>query len=198
MKRLLQLGFVVGLVGTFAAAYFYPWVDYTRYRSETSVVANGGRVEQFVVHLPADRIDPREVAGDAAPTFDQFKLRDVNGNVIGLAAKHRVETTAGAATSWLLTIPSRGSIVLTAAAGATEPGLESIEAMLLERGWEPGQSVEQQLSIDLGNPAQSVTTTGEFRGIDFELIETWEVSGLDDDGNVRGTLRLNTVGRQAS
>lgn len=199
MKRLLQLGFILGLAGTLAAAYFAPGFEYTRYRSAASVVANGGRVEQFVVRLPADRIGlpiqaaPPASAGGSA-RLEHFKLRDAGDNVIGIAVRHRVDAADGSQTAWLLTIPSRGTIAL--AAPADSPG--SIEGVLAERGLSAGQTLSPELSIDLGSPAASVEATGEFAGIDFELVETWVVTGLEDDGRVRGTLRLNTVGRQST
>lgn len=198
MKRLLQLGFFLGFAGTIAAAYFAPWFEYTRYRSAAQVVANGGRIEQFMVRLPADRIDSgtQNAAStpDGTPTqISHFKLRDADGNVIGVAARHEVDVAGGNETAWLLTIPSRGTMVLASAA----PRSTSISEVLADRGLVPGRSLERELSVDFGGPSRSVATTGEFSGIDFELVETWVVSGLDEDGVVRGTLRLNTVGRQS-
>jgi len=200
MKRLLQLGFILGLGGTIAAAYFAPWFEYPRFPSATSVVANGGRVEQFQAHLPADRIDsmPESVsaasAGDSGARLQHFKLRDAKGNVIGLAARHELRMGDADETAWLLTIPSRGTIALA----AMSPGSGSIESVLAARGLAPGASVDQPLSIDFGLPAMSVATTGEFTDIEFELVETWVVTGVDDDGQIRGTLHLNTVGMQST
>jgi len=200
MKRLLQLGFLLGLAGTIAAAYLTPFVDYTRYRSAATVVANGGRVEQFMVRLPADRIgqpvaapSPAAADGGSMPRLEHFKLRDADGNVIGLAARHELVIADRIETAWLLTIPSRGAIVLAAAS----PASASIDAVLAERGLVPGEGAAPELSIDLGEPAASVAATGEFSELDFELVETWIVTGLDADGGIQGTLRLNTVGRQS-
>ena len=197
MKRLLQLGFILGLAGTFALAWFAPIFEYTRYRSATSVVANGGRVEQFLVHLPVDRIESpagAEVARDTGLRLSHYKLRDAEGNVIGLAARHELQTGATAQTAWLLTIPSRGAIALA----ASGPGEGAIETEVAARGLTAGQSIDQPLSIDSSQPARSVSATGEFSGIDFELVETWVVTGLDEDGGIRGTLRLNTIGRRST
>ena len=92
MKRMLQLGFVLGLGGALAAAWFMPWFEYQRYYSATSVLPNGGRVEQFMVRLPADRIAApiRVGASPAGVRLEHFKLRDAEGNVIGLVARHEV------------------------------------------------------------------------------------------------------------
>jgi hypothetical protein len=195
MKRLLQLGFFLGFCGVLAAGYFSPWFEYPRYRSAATVVQNGGRLEQFLVRLPADRIGsalPKTQQPDAGQ-LAHFKLRDAEGNVIGIAARHSVPLADGTATSWLLTIPSRGSIALAASA----PAAESVEAELARRGLVAGSRSESELSIDFGMPAKSVAATGEFAKIDFELVETWLVSGLDSDGEIQGTLRLSTLGRAA-
>lgn len=195
MRRLLQLGFVLGLAGTLASAWLYPWFDYTRYRSATGVVTNGGRVEQFIVRLPADQIDAgarSEIHPDA--DLKHYKLRDVEGNVIGVAARHVLGIDGMDQTAWVLTIPSRGSVAL--AADSVDTG--AIESLVAASGVLPGQTLEQPLSIDSGLAAQSVTATGEFANIDLELFETWVVTGIDDEGRIRGTLRLNTVGRQAT
>jgi hypothetical protein len=191
MKRLLQLGFVLGLFGTLAAAYFAPWFEYPRYRSAATVVPNGGRLEQFEVRLPADRIGLAVPSDSDQGSLEHFKLRDAEGNVIGLAARHSLPLGDSTAISWLLTIPSRGSIAF---ASSAPPG-ESIETQLEVRGVAVGGGVEPALSIDVGTPARSVATTGEFAEINFELVETWVVSGLADNGDIRGTLRLSTLGR---
>ena len=196
MKRLLQLGFVLGLVGTIAVAYFFPWFEYERYLSKTSVVANGGRVEQFTVRLPADRIESSSDSEGADPgsRLSHFKLRDSDGNVIGIAAKHEVAVADRQETAWLLTIPSRGTIALA----ASSPVSRSIESIVVSSGLGAGQSIDPGLSIDSASLATSVATTGEFAGISFELTETWIVTGIEDDGRIRGTLQLNTIGTQST
>jgi hypothetical protein len=65
-----------------------------------------------------------------------------------------------------------------------------------ERGLAIGETLEQALSIDVAAPARSVTATGEFANLEFDLVETWVVTGIDEDGQVHGTLQLNTIGRQ--
>ena len=56
MKSLFISGVIIGFAAVLAAAFYYPWVDHVRIPSRTSVQANGGRVEQFLVRLPADRV----------------------------------------------------------------------------------------------------------------------------------------------
>lgn len=200
MKRLLQLGFILGLGGTIALAYFAPFFEFTRYRSLTSVVNNGGRVEQFVVRLPADRIDstrgtdPAESSTGSETAIEHFKLRDSEGNVIGLAAKHELTVGGARETAWLLTIPSRGTIALA----STSPVAGSVDSSVAALGIAKGQNIATAHSIDIGVPAKSIAATGEFDGISFELLETWVVTGIDADGAIRGTLHLNTVGMQST
>jgi hypothetical protein len=133
-------------------------------------------------------------AGGSQTRLNHFKLRDAEGNVIGLAAKHELTVGDTQETAWLLTIPSRGSIALAASA----PRAESIESVVSTLGISNGQNADSAHSIDIGTAAKSVATTGEFEGIDFELLETWVVTGLDNDGKIRGTLHLNTVGMQST
>lgn len=200
MKRLLQFGFVLGLGGTLAAAYFAPWFEFTRYRSLTSVVQNGGRVEQFVVRLPADRIEPVAAAestltaSETPMRMHHFKLRDTEGNVVGLAAKHELGIGDNREIAWLLTIPSRGTIALA----ASSPNQGSIESVVAGLGLSLGQNADQPHSIDFGNPARGIAATGEFDGIDFELVESWTVTGVDAAGQIRGTLHLNTIGTEST
>lgn len=193
MKRLLQLGLLLGFFGTLAGAYFAPWFEFPRIRSAATVVPNGGRLEQFEVRLPADRIGGGLTVPFApeAGSLEHFKLCDVEGNVIGIAARHSLPLADGWATSWLLTIPSRGTIAF--APGV--PASETLETLLAASGLVAGARSEPGLSIDLGAPAKSLATTGVFAKMEFDLVETWIVAGLEADGAVRGTLRLSTVGR---
>lgn len=191
MKRLLQLGFILGFLGTLAGAYFAPWFEFPRFRSAATVVPNGGRLEQFEVLLPADRIGDGVAVPSESGSLEHFKLRDVEGNVIGLAVRHSLPLADGMSTSWLLTIPSRGTIAFA----ASTPASETLESLVAASGLVAGARSEPEISIDLGTPARSVATTGEFTRINFELVETWTIAGLDADGAIRGTLRLSTVGK---
>ncbi len=211
MKRLLQFGFLLGFLATAAAAYFLPWLGYERYPSATAAVMNGGRSEQFLVRLPNDRIyaaasgmttpaspvvTPLSAAAglgeNAATAVEHYKVRDVNGNVIGVAARHATTTPEGNATAWMLSLPSRGTIVFGGAGGA----IGQIDSALGERGWTPGQALSAEFSVARTAGLPSVHGTREFDGIDFTLDETWQVTGVDDEGQLRGTIALDTVGRR--
>lgn len=208
MKRLLQLGLIMGFAGALAAVYFTPWIRYERYASEANVIANGGRSEQFLIRLPSDLIQagpvtPHHGASDgaqgaeAAPPgppnapavlIEHFKLRDVNGNVLGVAARHFSSSESTAA--WLLAIPSRGTLV--AVGEGSSP--RAIETALGERGWRPGTDFAANLTLELTPRATGVAATGEFEGIDLRLTEARSVTGVDSDGVVRGTITLGTIG----
>src|SRR4051812_17606724 len=57
MKITFFLAILFGFVGVLAAGHFVPWGAHVRLPSQTHVIANGGRAEQFLIRLPADRID---------------------------------------------------------------------------------------------------------------------------------------------
>jgi hypothetical protein len=133
MKSTFVVAVVLGFVGILAAGHFVPWFPHVRLPSKTTVVANGGRSEQFIIRLPADRITAigASAAGIRAATpsggaglppnltaqpllVEHFKIRDSSNNVIGIAARHWSADAAGSGTAWSLLIPSRGAMLLTA------------------------------------------------------------------------------------
>src|SRR5690606_20070848 len=119
MRTLFIVVVALGFAAVLAAARFAPWLDPVRLPSHTTVVANGGRAETFVIRLPADRIaaagseaaglraDAEASAalvsalGSAEVLVEQFKVRDREGQVIGIAARHwaPADGAAGAAGS---------------------------------------------------------------------------------------------------
>ncbi len=212
MNRLFKLGLIIGFAGTLAAAYFVPWISYARYASEASVVANGGRSERFVIRMPDDVIYAADAdtatlrsqafpaamgLGTAASEFptriEQFKLRDVQGNVLGLASRHWTYVDTGATTSWLLVIPSRGAISFTGAGEAQG----ALSDALSELGWQEGRPFTGSVGAQIGDVLESVTTSGEFSGLEIDLTETWAITGVDASGQIQGTIELNTIGRRA-
>ena len=214
MKRLFIIGLLVGFAGLLAAAHFVPWVSHVRLPSQTSVVANGGRAERFVIRLPADRIHalgsataglrsrgfpaPATIPGEdatALPLLEHFKVRDSAGNVIGIAARHWTATPSGPRTSWTLTIPSRGSLVLAAPGEA--PGV--VDAALTDRGYTSGSPWSGELSLAMvgdSATAESVVGSREFAGLDVAYTETWNITGIGESGEIRGTIELDTVSRR--
>lgn len=173
MRTLFIVGVALGFAAVLAAARFAPWLDPVRLPSHTTVVANGGRAETFVIRLPADRIaaagseaaglraDAEASAalvsalGSAEVLVEQFKVRDREGQVIGIAARH-----------WA---PADG------AAGA---------------GWSGELRVEFPRAPSSGRVQGG---THEFAGLEGTYTETWTITGVDESGELRGTIELDTV-----
>lgn len=212
MRRLLIFGLLVGFAGTLAGAHFLPWVNYDRVSSQTSVVANGGRAERFVVRLPVDRIQAVDSADSelrgsessasiAIPEsvgpmrLEHFKVRDSIGNVIGIAARHWLQTPDGPAATWALSIPSRGSLVMTGGGEAREV----LETALASRGYRAGAAWSGELVVRMveeGTATRSVMGSQEFSRLDVQFTETWTVTGVGEDGELRGTIALDTISRR--
>lgn len=209
MKAVFLLAILCGFGGTLAGAHFAPWLAHARLPSHTSVVANGGRAEQFLIRLPADRIAATDgEAGGLRATgavgtmllpaqfvaepllVEHFKVRDSAGNVVGVAARHWTATGAAATTTWSVLIPSRGALVLSAPGEARG----ALETALRARGYSAGQAWEGQLSVQMVQAGGAVSAgTGEFERLTGEYTETWTVSAVDEDGKVSGTIELGTV-----
>ena len=83
MKAVLLLSILVGFGGTLAGAHYVPWLAHVRLPSHTSVVANGGRSEQFLIHLPADRL--------AATGFGEYHPVAEGETPDALAQNRRIE-----------------------------------------------------------------------------------------------------------
>lgn len=135
MKRLFFIAFFAGLLAVVLAASFWPLPQHLRYHSITSVPADGGRLEEFVIHWPDDRIPRRGESRSALPvtsavgaavledsagrrvSAELFRLRDAEDNVIGVAGRlagtgGAIADTGRSASNWLLVIPSRGALFL--------------------------------------------------------------------------------------
>lgn len=212
MKILFFIGIVIGFAATLAGARFYPWVDVPRVPSHTTVVANGGRAEQFLIRLPADRISSQgsPSAGVRAAAFpegavlpadwlespgliEQFKLRDRTGDVIGLAARHWTETVGNTATAWLIVIPGRGAMLLAGPGESTG----AVDAAMRAGGHRPGEAWSGDLELIIGAEAHAagrmLAGTLEFDGLDGRYTETWRLAGIDAAAALRGTIVLDTV-----
>jgi hypothetical protein len=209
MKIVFLLAVLAGFAGTLAAAHFAPGLEQARLPSHTSVVANGGRAEQFLIRLPADRIAAtdgeagglRAQGGEGAMPMpaqflaepllvEHFKVRDASGAVIGVAARHWTGGNAPA-TTWSVLIPSRGAFVLSAPGEARG----ALESALRAGGYSAGKSWAGQVAVPmLKAPAGTLAAgTGEFEGLAGSYTETWTVAAVDEDGKVAGTIALDTV-----
>lgn len=216
MIRVFFLGLLLGFGGIVAGAYLYPWVEHERIPSQTSVVANGGRLERFVIRLPADRISstggsqmgiraaaypkdavlPAEFVGKDI-LIEQYKLRDTDGTVIGVASRHATSTEAGPQVAWAFVIPARGALIIAASvrdAGAVDAALES-------SGFEYGSTWSGEVRVPLiraSDASRTVFGSSEFVGLDAQLAETWTITAVDDDGVLQGTIELSTVSKLGS
>ena len=212
MKASLLSGVILGFAAVLVAAWFFAWVDHVRIPSRTSVLANGGRSEQFLIRLPADRVAalanaesgarlksfpagvslPDEVGGELL-LLEHFKIRDAGGDVIGVASRHTVEVERRIETSWSLVIPSRGAMLLRGSAAAS-----MLDRRLVDAGFQQGQAWAGDIRIpppdaDLTDGGDLMAGTGEFDGLAGRYAESWQITGVSAAGELRGTIELNTV-----
>ena len=169
MLKTLIFGFLLGVVGTVAAAYYVPVVDQYRESSVISVSPNGGNTESFRINIPTDRImigAPRQAEplppGLQWPVdqrFDGvrvelFKVRNARDTVIGVASRMVAESESiEDSVEWVLHIPARGTFYVTMPPQAAD-------------------GVSRAGAIRAG--------TREFRPMQGEVSERW-VPNTDDD-----------------
>ncbi|HEX7081126.1 MAG TPA: hypothetical protein VF329_08945 [Gammaproteobacteria bacterium] len=211
MRAAFAAGLTIGIAAVLAAARYFPWVDLPRLPSETTVVANGGRAERFLIRLPADRIAGAgsteaglrgaafpdgaalpEGVPDAPLLIELFKIRDADGSVIGTAARHWTEAAGEPAVAWLITIPGRGAMML-AAPGEPERAADSV---LGAGGYRPGESWGGAVELRPFSGADAgrvVAGRGEFDGLDGRFTEVWTLTGVGSGGELKGTIELRTV-----
>ena len=129
MLKTLIFGFLLGIVGTVAAAYYVPVVDQHREASVISVAPNGGNTESFRINIPTDRIMvgaprqaeplPPRLQWPADELFDGvrvelFKLRNTEDAVVGVASRMVAESdTIEDSVEWVLHLPARGTFYVT-------------------------------------------------------------------------------------
>ncbi len=211
MKSLFLAGILLGLTAALGAARFYPWVDHPRAVSRTVVLHNGGRGEDFLIRYPADRIAstgtvemglraksypagvtlPVEMANERV-LVEHFKLRDDQGDVIGVVARHTSVTEDEATTVWALTIPSRGTMHLLGVAEAGE-----MERELAAAGWIDGRAWSGGLELTIGSgeavSGRVIGGSHEFADLIGTYAENWSISGVSQAGDLRGTIQLHTI-----
>jgi len=210
MKTVFLLALLIGFGGTLAGAHYAPGLKHARLPSKTSVVANGGRAEKFLIRLPADRIAATdgEAGGLRAKGVDgvmtmpaqfvaepllveHFKVRDSGGAVIGVAARHWNGTGSEATTTWSVLIPSRGALVMSSRGEAKA----ALDSALRSRGYSAGKEWVGTVTLPMTGDGQGVVAagTGEFAGLSGSYTETWSVAAVDEDGKVSGTIELATI-----
>lgn len=138
MLKTLIFGFLIGIVGTVAAAYYVPVVDQYREYSIISVSPNGGNTESFHINIPTDRVMigapqqaeplPPGLQWPADELFDGvrvelFKLRNADDTVIGVASRLVADSdTIEDSVEWVLHLPARGTFYVTMSAQADNGG----------------------------------------------------------------------------
>lgn len=210
MRATFIIGFLFGFGGLLAAAYFFPIAEHERIESLSSVAINGGRIEQFLVRLPADRIAvvgdttsaPRANAypaglrvpsqfAEAGISAEHYKLRDAEGTVIGIATHHATMGPDGPAAIWLLDIPGRGTLVF-AGEGRQQT---SVASALRAAGYRSGTSWRGDLRTGPLLDAEQtriLSGTEEFEDVDGRYSESWQITGLSETGEIQGTIELAT------
>ena len=182
MLKTLIFGFLMGIVGTVAAAYYVPVVDQHRESSVISVAPNGGNTESFRINVPTDRImtgAPKQAEplppGLQWPTeelFDGvrvelFKVRNTRDTVIGVASRMVADSDQIAdSIEWVVHLPARGTFYVTMPA-------------------QPADGVRRVGSMRAG--------TREFRPMQGEVSERWVPNtDVDDPDAPDGHIELVT------
>lgn len=219
MARLFYGSVLGGVLLSVLAAGVFPLPQSQRYRSTIAVVPDGGREEAFVIEWPADRVQPLRaqgagevraagplsvVAGAAgvAAVAEVFRLRDVAGNVVGLASRTAMAADAadparGSRSEWLLLLPSRGSLYLAqldaldtlpraGAAGGFVPAADA------PGFWAGGARRRITAGPADGGTGRVAGGTAEFAGLQGSYDETWERRDEAAGGVSRGRITLRT------
>lgn len=219
MARLFYGSVFGGVLLSLLAAGVFPLPESTRYRSVIAVVPDGGREETFVIEWPGDRVQPLRAAGadpvrpagqlavitDAAgvaAVAEVFRLRDVTGNVVGLAS--RTATAAdpavpgrGSHSEWMLLLPSRGSLFLSQAdASDTLPRPDAAGRIApvvdMAAFWAGGERQRITAGPADGGAGRVAGGTAEFAGLQGSYDETWERREVAANGTSRGRITLRT------
>lgn len=170
MLKTLIFGFLVGIVGTVAAAYYVPVVDQYRESSVISVSPNGGNTELFHINIPTDRIMigapkqaeplPPGLQWPVEERFDGvrvelFKVRNAREIVIGVASRMVADSDQiEDSVEWAFHIPARGTFY------AVMPA-------------QPADGVRRVGALRAG--------TREFRPMQGVVSERWVPNTDDDD-----------------
>ena len=102
--------------------------------------------------------------------------------------RHFTSTDSQGAVTWALSIPSRGTLVWNT--DVEGPG--ELADGLVAAGVRSGIPWQGEMTIPI--PAGDVLTgTQEFSSSSGTIEETWEITGVGDDGELRGTIVLDTI-----
>jgi hypothetical protein len=220
LRRTFYASLLAGVVVTILAAGVFPLPQHQRYRSITSVLANGGRQESFTIEWPRDRVPLTEQSpdgvlvnaggtailpgpGGVAASAELFRLRDASGNVVGLASRATTNETGAdgkpvQSTNWMLLLPSRGSLLLRQVNTVdTTPRPRTLGGALAPAQDAPGfwaGGTRQRITgqPEAGSAGQVLAGTEEFDRLQGSYEEIWELTEVAADGATRGRIMLST------
>lgn len=131
MRITFIIGLLAGLIGMLALSYAAPFLQQERVRALTTVQTNGGRLEQFEIHLDDDILmqapgtaSTAETIPGTADWFPElapfeglaavYRLRNERNEVVGIASRIR-GISAPEQVEWVLYLPARGLLALDGA-----------------------------------------------------------------------------------
>ena len=218
MKRLFLLSLLAGVALTVASAALVPLPRHVRVPSNIEVLNNGGRQESFHLRWPQDRIAvPGELEGvwrvsdgggvvmaaaDGLASIELFRLRNEDGNVIGLASRSTAvfpgQRLANASSSnWILMIPSRGTLLLSQedSANLSVRGVADSFVLPVETAafWAPASRYRITAGPAPGGRGRILGGSNEFRALSGTYSEIWELNEISSDGRTEGRISLVTV-----
>lgn len=204
------------MVLTLLAAAFSPLPQNERYRSIINVVRDGGREEVFIIQWPQDRLAPVAAAGglltgEGSALLDSagarvgaevFRLRDVGGNIIGLASRSTGDravpgNSLAQGSDWTLLLPSRGALFLTqlnARDVALRPAADGRLVAAVDRldFWAGEQSLRITAGPAPAGTGRVVGGAAEFANLEGSYDEEWALERVAADGRTSGRITLTT------
>ncbi len=179
---------------TVLAAAFYPLPEPAKIYSQATVLTNGGREEVYVIRLPDDRLgSPRAAAtadfpqqafaagGSERVLAELFRVRNAEGEIVGLATRMNGKVTGAAdtpetVTDWMLLLPGRGALLMSRGSVAA--------------GADPDFPVDR-MGFSFVNSGAVVSGTGDFAGLVGFYQEETKIERVDDDGQAYGVVTLS-------
>ena len=189
-------------------------------------MTGGGRQEDFIIRWPQDRIPVPENAVSDTPVgtvgtmvlrnpggelagAELFRLRDVDGNVIGIASRVTARVTgqrvpSASVSNWMLLIPSRGGLLLSQENSAdvgpvriADAGGRYVAPAEQANFWSRGSRYRITAGPAREGQGKVVRGTGEFKALVGTYTEIWELEEVGTDGTTEGRVALSTVTRGA-
>jgi hypothetical protein len=217
LARLFYASVLAGIVLVLILAGIFPLPHHERYRSSISVIPDGGRAESFVIQWPQDRVELGAGAGllggrgvivmvengAVAASAEVFRLRDLTGNVIGLASRSTSQR-AGASgatvqgSDWILLLPSRGALFMTQTNRRDmSPRLRAADGGLIPPPdaagfWADGNRLPVTSGPAPGGAGRVTGGTEEFAGLQGAYDEVWDLEEIGAGGETRGRITLTT------